>query len=682
MTAWRGHTPPIASKDAKVTEIFGERLTDDYAWLRDKDNPGVRSYLEAENDYTAAVLAPLKPLETSLYDEMLARIKQTDLSVPYRDGGYWYFSRTEEGKQYPIYCRRPLAEGAAEEILLDLNVMAEGHPYLGLGVFQVSPDGGKLVYSTDVTGFREYTLHVKDLGSGGELITPVPRAGSAVWAADSRTIVYTIEDESKRDYRVYRMALGESAVLMREEPDERFRVFVSRTRSRRFLQLYTASHTTSEVAVLESVEPTASWRTVLPREQDREYDLDHHGDRFFLRINDTSRNFRVVSAPVADPRPANWTEVLAARDDVVVEGVECFAGHWVAWERRDGLARIRVTAIDDSGMRYVEFPEVVYEAGPGTNVEWDSNLLRYRYESFVTASSVYDHDMTTGQSVLLKRKAVLGDYDPGRYESERVFARAADGTLIPVSLVWRRDRAAAGPMPTYLTGYGAYAIAYPISFTSNRLSLLDRGVAFAVAHIRGGGEMGRPWHDAGRMGLKMNTFTDFIAAADHLVATGRSDRARLAIEGGSAGGLLIGAVLNLRPDVCGAALLQVPFLDVVNTMLDATLPLTVGEYEEWGNPTIEAEYRWIRAYCPYSNLAARGYPAMLVRTSLNDSQVMYWEPAKYVAKLRTLKSDGNPLLLHTNLGAGHSGASGRYDRLREIATDYAFILWRMGLSQP
>ena len=613
---------------------------------------------------------------------MLARIKQTDLSVPYRDGAWWYFSRTEEGKQYPIYCRRPAAEGGVEEVLLDLNALAEGHPYLGLGAYQVSPDGGKLVYSTDVTGFRDYTLHVKDLGSGAELIGPISRAGSAVWAADSRTIVYTIEDDSKRDYRVYRMAIGEPAVLMTEEPDERFRVFVARTRSRRFLLLYTASHTTSEIAVLESAEPAGSWRTIAPREPDREYDLDHHGDRFFLRINDTSKNFRVVTTLVTDSRPANWIEVLPASDDVVIEGVECFAGHWVAWERRDGLARIRVAAIDGSGIRYVEFPEVVYDAGPGANVEWDSVLLRYRYESFVTASSVYDYDMTSGQSVLLKRKDVLGDYDPARYQSERVFATTADGTRVPVSLVWRRDQASAGPMPTYLTGYGAYGIPYPISFTSNRLSLLDRGVVFAVAHIRGGGEMGRPWHDAGRMGQKMNTFTDFIAAADHLVATGRSDRARLAIEGGSAGGLLIGAVLNLRPDLCGAALLQVPFVDVVNTMLDATLPLTVGEYEEWGNPTIEAEYRWLRAYCPYSNLTARDYPTMLVRTSLNDSQVMYWEPAKYVARLRTLKTDGNPLLLHTNLGAGHSGASGRYDRLREIATDYAFVLWRMGLSQP
>ena len=475
------------------------------------------------------------------------------------------------------------------------------------------------------------------------------------------------------------MAIGEPAVLVYEEADERFRVVVTRTRSRRFLLLYSASHTTTEAQVLDSATPAGSWRVVAPRIQDREYDLDHHGDRFFIRTNYRAKNFRVVTAPVADPSPANWTEVLPVRDDVVVEGVECFSAHWVAWERHDGLARIRIADTATDQVRYVEFPEVVYDAGPGMNAEWDSHQLRYRYESFVTASSVYEFDMAAGRSELLKRKEVLGDYDPTRYQSERGFATTADGTRIPISLVWRKDRMVAGARPTYLTGYGSYGIPYPVSFTSNRLSLLDRGVVFAVAHIRGGGEMGRPWHDAGKMAAKMNTFTDFIAAADHLVATGKTDRPRLVIEGGSAGGLLIGAVLNLRPDVCGAAVLQVPFVDVINTMLDASLPLTVGEYEEWGNPAVEAEYRWIRPYCPYTNLAAKAYPAMLVRTSLNDSQVMYWEPAKYVARLRTMKTDSNPLLMHTNLGAGHSGASGRYDRLREIATDYVFVLWRMGL---
>ncbi len=673
------NTPPTALREPHPVVLHGDTLSDDYFWLRDRDRPEVKAYLEAENAYTAEVLEPFSTFETILYDEMLARIKQTDLSVPYRDTGYWYWSQTDEGKQYPTYFRRRDADGAPDEILLDLNAMAVGHPYLNVGLMQVSPDGRKLCYSTDVSGAREYTLFVKDLETGGMLAEPIIEAGSAVWASDSRTLLYTIEDQSKRDYRVYRMSLGGPSVLVYEEPDERFRVFVTRTRSRRFLLLYSASHTTTEARVLDAATPAAAWRLVAPRVQDREYDLDHHGDRFFIRTNDRGKNFRIVTAPIADPSPANWTEWLPVRDDVVIEGVECFAGHWVAWERREGLTRIRVAEMANERVHYVEFPEGVYDAGPSMTPEWETHQLRYRYESFVTASSVYEFDMVAGRSVLLKRKEVLGDYDPTRYHSERVFAPAPDGTLIPVSLVWRKDQMAAGPSPTYLTGYGAYGIPYPVSFTSNRLSLLDRGVMFAVAHVRGGGEMGRAWHDAGKMASKSTTFTDFIAAADYLVASGKTDRPRLVIEGGSAGGLLIGAVLNLRPDLCGAAILQVPFVDVINTMLDASLPLTVGEYEEWGNPAVPEQYRWLRSYCPYANLARTRYPAMLVRTSLNDSQVMYWEPAKYVARLRTLKTDANPLLLHTNLGAGHSGASGRYDRLREIATDYGFVLWRIGL---
>ncbi|MCC7134063.1 MAG: S9 family peptidase [Gemmatimonadales bacterium] len=672
--------PPAARRIPTTVVLHGERLADDYAWLRDRESPEVRQYLEAENRYAEGVLAPLGGLETRLYDEMLGRIKQTDLSVPYRDGEYWYYTRTEEGRQYGIHCRKLETLDAPEEILLDLNEMAVGQTFMAVAVFAVSPDGRYLAYSTDVTGFREYTLHVKDLATGAAVIEPIPHAGTLAWAADGRTFFHTVEDQTtKRDFRVYRASLdGGPSALVYEELDERFRVVVTRTRSRRFLVLYAASHLTSEARVLEAGNPTGPWRVVIPRVHDREYDLDHHDDRFFVRINDTSRNFRIVTVPVADAGSASWTEVLAPREDVMVEGVECFAGHWVAWERSGGLPRIRITDVRSDQVRYVGFEEEVYEAGPSVNAEWHTHQFRYRYESFVTSPSVYEYDMTTGDSVLLKRKEVLGDYDPSRYQSERLFATAADGTRIPISLVRRRD--VAEPAPAYLTGYGAYGIPYPVSFTSNRLSLLDRGVTFAVAHVRGGGELGRRWHDGGRMAQKMNTFTDFIACADYLVASGRTRHDRLAIDGGSAGGLLIGAVVNLRRDLCAAALLEVPFVDVINTMRDATLPLTVGEYEEWGNPEIAEQYRWIREYCPYTNLAAGEYPSILVRTSLNDSQVMYWEPAKYVSRLRTLKTDANPLLLLTNLGAGHGGASGRYDRLREIATDYAFILWRLGLA--
>ncbi len=669
--------PPRAERRPRTNNHHGEQLVDDYGWLRDREDPAVLAYLEAENQYGDAMLAPLAPLRETLYQEMLGRIKQTDLSVPYRDGGFWYYQRTEEGKQYPIYCRRVGAVDGVEEVVLDLNVLGAGHSYVGLGAYSVSSDGRLLAYSIDLTGFREYTLRVVDLASRADLIAPIEHAGSAAWAADDRTLFFTTENESKRDNRVFRVDLGGTPSLVYEEFDERFRVVVGKTRSRRYLVLHAASHLTTEVRILPADRPLDPWRVVAPRIHDREYDLDHLGDRFLIRVNDAGPNFRVVSAPEHDPGPPSWTEVLGHRADVVVEGLECFAEHWVAWERTAGLPRIRVTETASNAVRYVGFPEEVYDARPGPNAEWSTTTFRYAYESFVTPTSVYDYDLGTRASVLLKRREVLGGYDPANYQSERLEVTAGDGARIPLSLVRRRD--AGSRAQVHLTGYGAYGIPYPVTFTSNRLSLLDRGIGFAVAHVRGGGELGRPWHDAGRMAAKSTSFADFIDCADHLIATGRATNAGLVIDGGSAGGLLIGAVVNRRPDLAATAILQVPFVDVVNTMSDPTLPLTVGEFEEWGNPAIEEQYRWIRAYCPYSNLAPGDYPAMLVRTSLNDSQVMYWEPAKYVAKLRTLKTNADPLILLTNLGAGHSGASGRYDRLREIAADYAFILWRLGL---
>ncbi|MBX3146197.1 MAG: S9 family peptidase [Gemmatimonadales bacterium] len=672
--------PPVARREPTAFSMHGETFHDDYAWMCRRDDPEVRAYLEAENAYGHAVLAPLAPLEATLYDEMLARIRQTDLSVPYRDGEYWYYSRTVEGQQYAIYARRHGSMEAPEEVLLDLNTLAEGHTFMGLGVYAISPDAGLLAYAIDTTGFREYTLHVKDLATGEARIVPVPRVGSFAWAADSRAFFYTVDDPvTKREFRMYAAVVdGGAARLVYEETDERFRVIVTRTRSRRYLVMYAASHITSEAHVLETDAPDGAWRVVSPRRQDREYDIEHHGDHFYIRVNDTAATFRVVSAPVAAPDEANWVEFLPAHLGVMLEGFECFAGHWVSWERSEGLPRIRVGPVGSPAGRLVEFGEEVYDVSPSINLTWETTRLRYRYESFVTSSSVYEYDMQTHVSVLLKRKEVLGDYDPSRYVSERLFAVAPDGVRVPISLV-----RLAGPtvaVPTYLTGYGAYGISYPVSFTSNRLSLLDRGVAFAVAHVRGGGELGRPWHDAGKLGQKSNSFTDFIAVADHLAAVGRTTPSQLVIEGGSAGGLLMGAVINARPDLASAAILQVPFVDVLNTMRDPTLPLTVGEYEEWGNPDIEEQFRWIRSYCPYTNLRSGSYPALLIRSSLNDSQVMYWEPAKYVAKLRTIDTDPRPVILLTNLDAGHSGASGRYDRLREIATDYAYVLWRVGLA--
>lgn len=670
-------TPPRAPIRPSVVELHGDRLTDDYAWLRDRENPEVRAYLEAENAYADQVLAPIADLASCLYDEMLGRIKQTDLSVPYREGAYWYYTRTEEGKQYQIFCRRPDAPGSAEQILLDLNQLAVGHSYMAVGTFEVSPSGRYLAYSTDPTGGRDYTLVVKDLETGALVGDPVPRAGSVAWALDDATFFYTLEDDAKRDYRVYRRHRdGGEAVLVYEEPDERFRLWVDTTRSRAWVVLTVASHTTTELRVLAADRPDAEWRLIAPRVPDREYDLDHLGDRFFIRVNDTGPNFRVVTAPTGDPAPERWEEVLPHRDDLIVEGVDCFAGHWVAWERRDGLPTVRVTDVATWAAHDLEFPEEVYDVRPGANAEFHTDRLRYVYESFVTPTSVYDVEMATGRRELLKRREVLGGYDPSHYTSERLHATAPDGASIPISLVRRRDLPADRPVAMHLTGYGAYGLPYPVTFNSNRVSLLDRGIAVAIAHVRGGGEMGRRWHDQGRLMHKRNTFTDFLAAIDHLVSTGRTTPDQLTIEGGSAGGLLVAAVINLRPDCCRAALLQVPFVDVINTMLDPSLPLTVGEYEEWGNPAVPEQYRWIRDYCPYTNLAPREYPAMLVRTSLHDSQVMFWEPAKYVARLRRLRTDRRPLLLLTNLGAGHGGASGRYDRLREIAVEYAFLLWQ------
>ncbi len=673
--------PPAAPRRPHPITLHGERLEDDYYWIRERNDPATLAYLEAENAYADSVLAPIKPLERLLYDEMLGRIKQTDLSVPYPEGAYLYYSRTEEGKQYSIHCRQRGPDGP-EEVLLDLNAMSVGHSFMALGVLEISDDGRYMAYSTDHTGFREFTMQVKDLDRGTIVLGPIVRCGATAWAADNHTLFYTLEDDAKRYYQAWRSELGGTAALVYQEDDERFRVGVTRTRSGSHIVLSSESHTTSELRFLSAAQPRGPWRMLAPRVADREVEADHLGDGWLLRLNDAGPGFRVVRAPEEDPDPSRWEELLPHRDDVMIEAVDAFAGHWVAWEREAGLVKIRVTHRKSGAARYIAFPEPVYEAYPGPNTQWDTGTLRYGYESPVTPGSVYDYDLVSDESTLRKRREVLGGFDPSAYGSARLSVPAADGVAIPVSLVFRREPAPPLPAPTLLTGYGAYGIPYPVGFSSNRLSLLDRGVVLAFAHVRGGGELGKRWHDAGRMAFKMNSFTDFITAAEALIREGRTTPALLAIEGGSAGGLLMGAVTNFRPDLFAAVLAQVPFVDVINTMLDDSLPLTVGEYEEWGNPKLPEEFAWIRPYCPYTNLSRKAYPTMLVRTSLNDSQVMYWEPAKYVARLRTLKTDANPLVFLTNMGAGHGGASGRYDRLREIALDYAFVLWRLGPWHP
>ena len=669
--------PPAARKAPHVETLHGDKRVDDYYWLREKSNPEVTAYLQAENAYTDAMMKGSEPFQETLYKEMLGRIKQTDLSVPYRMRGYLYYSRTEEGKQYSIQCRKKGSLDGPEEVLLDLNQWEKQHKFLGLGSFSVSDDGRWLAYTLDTTGFRQYTLHLRDLTTGQEGPEDAAKVGSVAWSADNATIFYTVEDAAKRQYRLYRHRMGASNAgdeLLFEEKDERFSVGVRRSLSRAWLFLTTSSHTASEVSCLAADQPAGAFKLIAPREVEHEYYVEHHGDRFFIRTNQGAPNFRLVSAPAADPGKASWKEVIPHRPDVMLMGMTFFANHYVILEREGGLPHLKVTDFRSGASHRIAFPEPVYTAGSSTNAEYETATFRYSYQSFVTPSSIFDYDMDGRQSTLLKQNEVLGGYDPTRYQSERLWAKASDGTRIPISIVYRKGLARDGSAPMVLNGYGSYGANQNATFSSNRLSLLERGVVVAIAHIRGGGEMGKTWHDQGRMMKKKTTFTDFIASAEHLIAQKYTARDRLVITGGSAGGLLMGAVANMRPDLFKAVVAEVPFVDVINTMSDASLPLTVGEFEEWGNPKIKAEYEYMKSYCPYTNTAAKAYPTMLVKTSLNDSQVMYWEPAKWVAKLRSVKTDRNPLLFKINMGAGHGGSSGRYDALRELAFNYAFIL--------
>ncbi len=668
--------------------MHGAVLADDYAWLREKENPDVATYLEAENAYADACMAPQAGLRDELYKEMLSHIKQTDVSVPFRDGGWWYYTRTEEGLQYAIHCRksgssaRPDAD-APEQVILDGNKLAEGHAFFAIGATDITDDGRWLAYTTDTKGFRQYTLHIKDLATGETLPGEVERVGSVVWAADNQTLFYTVEDEEqKRQYQFWRHTLGAphaEDVLVYQDDDERFNLGAGRTRDGKYLVLESGSHTTTECRVLPAHQPGGDFAVIAPREDEHEYYVDHRNGTWFIRTNDRGRNFRLVTAPVEAAARENWAELISHRDAVMLEDVDLFAGFFVACEREDGLPRLRLWRFSGEAAAAapageIAFPEPAYSAAPHINRIFETFTFRYSYQSLVTPSSVFEYDLAAGGSTLLKQMEIPGGFDRELYASERMHATAPDGVKVPISVVYRKDKREPGKNPVYVYGYGSYGYALPLGFNSNRLSLLDRGVVMAYAHIRGGGDLGKPWHDAGKMLAKRNTFTDFIACVEHLTASGYGDPAKVAIEGGSAGGLLMGAVVNMRPELFRAVVSHVPFVDVMNTMLDSSLPLTVPEYEEWGDPNQEEYFRYMLSYSPYDNLNAANYPAMLVKTSLHDSQVMYWEPAKYVAKLRTLKTDSNPLLLVTNMKAGHGGASGRYDYLKEIALDYAFLL--------
>jgi oligopeptidase B len=671
--------PPAATRVPRTEELHGDRRVDEYFWLRNREDPEVIAYLEAENRYTEAVMSATEPLQERLFAEMRGRIKETDLSVPERLDGWLYYSRTREGAQYPIYCRRPVDGEAAEEILLDVNPLAEGHAYFRLGALEVSPDHRLLAYAADTSGAEAFTVYVKELATGALLPETLTNASPCLaWANDSRTLFYVVLDEARRPCRLFRHALGTNPAedaLVHFEPDEAFFLDVQHTRSREYLILELASHATSEVWFASADRPGEPFRVIEPRRYGIEYTVDHHGSRFYITTNDDAPNFRLVSAPVESPSREHWTAVLPYRPAVKLDSTDAFRDHLVVWEREAGLRQVRIIEFAGGGEHLVSFPEPVYTVRQHENPEFDTALLRFSYTSMVTPNSVVDYDMGARSWTVRKQTEVLGGYDAARYRTERLFAPAPDGTPVPVSLVYQLPlERPGGPRPLLLNGYGAYGISSDPSFSSNSLSLLDRGFVVAIAHVRGGEEMGRPWYDGGKLLNKPNSFTDFIAAAEHLVAEGYTSPERLAINGGSAGGLLMGAVTNMRPDLFRAVVAEVPFVDVVNTMLDASLPLTVIEYDEWGNPNHPEYYACIRAYSPYDNVREQPYPHLLVTAGLNDPRVAYWEPAKWTARLRARKTDDNRLLLKTNMGAGHGGASGRWDYLREVAFKYAFLL--------
>jgi oligopeptidase B len=678
--------PPVARIVPHADTTLGDVRIDNYAWLRDdrRQDTAVIRYLQAENAYTESMLAHTAALQERLFQEMKGRIQENDLSVPERIGDYWYYSRTEAGKQYPIHARKRGSLTAPEEVMLDLNQLAAGRPYFSVGARQVSPDGRLLAFATDTSGAERYTLMVKELATGRILPDRVAGMNADVqWAADNRTLFYGTSDSANRPYRVMRHVLGADPAadaVVGEEPDDLYRIGIGRTKDRRFLLISTSSFDASEVRYLPADRPLEAFRVIRPKTANVLYDVEHHGDRFLITTNEGAPNFRLVWAPDADPRRENWHDLVPASDSVLLDGIDVFRDFLVLYQRHNALRQIHVVPFAGGAAYDVDFPEPIYTFRGAANPEYDSHVLRFTYTSLVTPPAVYDFDLATRRRELMKATPVPG-YDPSLYATERTWARAQDGTRVPISLVYRKPLVRDGSRPLLLYAYGSYGSSTDPAFSGNLLSLLDRGVVYAIAHIRGGQEMGRQWYEQGRLLNKRNTFTDFIASAEHLVAERYTARERLAIRGGSAGGLLMGAVVNMRPDLFRAVVADVPFVDVINTMLDASIPLTTGEWLQWGDPHKAEFYGYMKSYSPYDNVRATAYPAMLVTAGLNDPRVAYWEPAKWVARLRATKTDANPLLLRTNMGAGHGGASGRYDALRENAIRYAFILDQLGIHQ-
>ena len=680
----RKPTPPAASVQTRVFTLHDQTWEDDYFWLRERGTPAVESYLEAENAYAEAAMSHTAKLQEKLYNEFVGRIKETDLSVPEKDGDYFYYKRYEEGQQYPIHCRKRKSLDAAEEIILDENILAVGHDYLDVGTYQVSPDDKILAYSVDTAGREIYTIYFKDLSTGDLLADRIPQAYySFEWCEDNRTVFYTTQDEAMRPYKLFRHKLGhgyENDDLLFHESDDAFEMYLSKSKSDKYLFLTLESMVTTEVHFLKADDCEGKFKVVHPRQHQMEYSVYHRDDKFYIRTNDGARNFKLMVTPVKKPGKDNWKEFVAHSDSVKIDALDVFDNHMVVYSRTGGLKQIQVMDLKSNASHYIEFPEVTYKYYRQTNPNFKSKVVRFTYASMVTPKTVYDYDMDERMLELKKEYEVLGGYDKTNYTVERIFATAADGRQVPISIVYRNGMVKNGDSPLLLYAYGAYGSSSDPGFYPKNVSLLDRGVIYAVAHVRGGGEMGRYWYEEGKLLNKRNTFSDFIVCAEHLIAQKYTSPERLIAEGVSAGGLTVGAVSNMRPDLFKAILAKVPFVDIINTMLDPSIPLTVIEWEEWGNPNEKAYFDYMMSYSPYDNVKARDYPNMLITAGYTDPRVQYWEPAKWTARLRANKTDNNLLLLKTQMGSGHFGASGRYDAFRKDAFEFAFILDAVGIK--
>ena len=683
--AQQAPTPPVALVKPKELKMGSNVRTDNYYWLNERTNPQVISYLEAENAYYDKVMAPVQGLEEQLYQEMKGRIKEQDESVPYRDNGYYYYVRYEKGGEYPIYCRKKGDLKATEEVLLNANQMGQGRTYFQVGGYEISDNNQLMAYSVDTVSRRLYTLRFKNLQTGKDYPEAIPNiSGSAVWAADNKTVFYAKKDVTTLlPYQLYRHTLGtdpKQDKLIYEEKDNTFNLGLGRSKSKKYVFLVLGSSLSNELRYLDAATPTAEFKTFLPREKDHLYDVEHLGDQFYVRTNWQAPNYRLMVTPVSNTAKSAWQDVIPARDNAFIDNFELFRDYLVVNERKEGLRQLLVMGLKDKKKLYMTFSEPAYTATISVNPELDTPVLRYSYSSLTTPPSTYDYDMATGKTTLLKQQAVVGSFRKENYVTERAFVKARDGAMVPISIVYKKGFKKDGTAPLLQYAYGSYGYSQDPTFSAARLSLLDRGFAYVLCHIRGGQEMGRDWFENGRMLHKKNSFTDFIDCSEYLIQQKYTSPQKLFAYGASAGGLLMGAVVNMRPDLYKGVMAGVPFVDVVTTMLDESIPLTTGEYDQWGNPNEQQYYDYMLSYSPYDNVKAQAYPNMLVTTGLHDSQVQYFEPAKWVAKLRTLKTDQNLLLLHTDMAAGHGGASGRFKSLHDTARQFAFMMLVLGMK--